>query len=524
MYLDLISSSTLFFRFYAADSFGDGWGSVRLSVSDNKGFRKILQPTQDANEQYLQYCFDQQRSADGDRLVAAATGILPNHPWEMYWTVTVSSSSADPWICTGTYMTYFVFIYHRPRDDSPKLIWLTLDRHLNALTENSPCTGCLRCLNAIGERCESSLRLGRDEFFIPYSLYGINNQWSSLNGYGTTFDIFSADRKQLYASGRLCDTAFQDECGAYLSMGNYIWRVTGALDRESVGIAWRFCDQTGGASTELTFEIDEKGRCIPGEKYAPRDENFPLSESENKLIVYNLRHIIVVKIFQNISFSEEQLHVIETVVGQIFNISSRNIQASYNMNKEIDYASVSPTANDLYHHTIDISMQLILPSYVDGDYSASEGVIHNETNMMLKVSADSGLFAMELQFVSRQQGVVGFHDIHSITINSCTSTSTSSSLESFLSSMPLLPLVSAYVADRGFLEVITLAVGALLVLVPLIALLQSWRTSRPGDWTRLGDGDDRADISSHIEAFPINLNIQTIHRSDNRISFGLDVS
>jgi hypothetical protein len=88
-----------------------------------------------------------------------------------------------------------------------------------------------------------------------------NYDWDSLNGYGTSFDVFSTDGMTLYYSGRQCTGYSNYACLMSLSPGNYRWRVTGALDPIQDSIAWEFCGYHGGASTELSFYLDGNGQC-----------------------------------------------------------------------------------------------------------------------------------------------------------------------------------------------------------------------------------------------------------------------
>jgi len=100
---------------------------------------------------------------------------------------------------------------------------------------------------------------------IAYEMYGYQDTWSSLYGYGTVFDISSVDGESRYFTGGMCGRGegYQTCDTSTLSPGTYIWRVTGLLDSHKDSIAWNFCSVSGGATTEVLFQIDDKGQCVP---------------------------------------------------------------------------------------------------------------------------------------------------------------------------------------------------------------------------------------------------------------------
>mmetsp|Transcript_9549 Transcript_9549/g.9585 ORF Transcript_9549/g.9585 Transcript_9549/m.9585 type:complete len:703 (-) Transcript_9549:138-2246(-) len=98
-----------------------------------------------------------------------------------------------------------------------------------------------------------------------YLLYGMDNTWSSWMGYGTTFDVSSLDGCTIYYQGQLCGSRTKyNACDlGDLKEGTYVWRVTGSADTAKEAIAWEFCGVHGSVQTQVVFEIDEDGYCIP---------------------------------------------------------------------------------------------------------------------------------------------------------------------------------------------------------------------------------------------------------------------
>jgi len=130
---------------------------------------------------------------------------------------------------------------------------------------------------------------------IAYEMYGYQDTWSSLYGYGTVFDISSVDGESRYFTGGMCGRGegYQTCDTSTLSPGTYIWRVTGSLDSHKDSIAWTFCSVSGGATTEVLFQIDEEGHCAPlmttiaGSSFLDHKLHLPDSEEEKQQLQYN---------------------------------------------------------------------------------------------------------------------------------------------------------------------------------------------------------------------------------------------
>ena len=104
---------------------------------------------------------------------------------------------------------------------------------------------------------------------LAYSLYSSNmGPWEGLDGYGSTYEIFSMDGQKLYFEGTYCGSMQNTSTYCDLSVlpsGKYIWRVTGAHAEQSArsAIAWEFCGIQGGAMTQIEFKLNEQGECSP---------------------------------------------------------------------------------------------------------------------------------------------------------------------------------------------------------------------------------------------------------------------
>eukprot|EP00607_Mallomonas_marina_P008941 CAMPEP_0182422564 /NCGR_PEP_ID=MMETSP1167-20130531/8293_1 /TAXON_ID=2988 /ORGANISM="Mallomonas Sp, Strain CCMP3275" /LENGTH=547 /DNA_ID=CAMNT_0024600733 /DNA_START=304 /DNA_END=1947 /DNA_ORIENTATION=+ len=95
-----------------------------------------------------------------------------------------------------------------------------------------------------------------------YTLYGQNEMWSSLDGYGTSFAVYSSHENELYFTGRLCGASTGCPIST-LPPNTYVWRVSGAFDPDKDDLGWEFCGVHGGVMTEVFFEINSDGDCNP---------------------------------------------------------------------------------------------------------------------------------------------------------------------------------------------------------------------------------------------------------------------
>ena len=73
----------MYCRFYAADTFGDGWDGAKLHIYDTRTYYDKVAPDCHNNPIVVQYCFDPSISKDGDVVSATVFGIDPDYVWEV---------------------------------------------------------------------------------------------------------------------------------------------------------------------------------------------------------------------------------------------------------------------------------------------------------------------------------------------------------------------------------------------------------------------------------------------------------
>eukprot|EP01041_Mallomonas_annulata_P012706 gene12706-26763_t len=258
-------------RFFTADTFGDGWHSAIFEIADKHGVHLTSTISQDSKSVYKSYCFDSSISKDGDTVIAGVNGLTEKQFWEIYWTATDDNGSTY----IGTFKTFMTFEYHANNGS----YWTTLKNSHNILPIKKSCSNCetfeikktptKKSYTSTEQSkqksgSKSAYKAHSRQLLESYHLYGKSDSWSSLDGYGTTFDISSADGITRFFSGSLCNGSIDQSsvCDiSKLSEGNYIWRVSGAFSDDRDDVSWEFCGVKGGAMTEVLFHMDAEGDC-----------------------------------------------------------------------------------------------------------------------------------------------------------------------------------------------------------------------------------------------------------------------
>ena len=101
-----------------------------------------------------------------------------------------------------------------------------------------------------------------------YSLHGEahdGSSWFASDRSGSNMHTSDVFGEELYYSATLCaGTSVSDPCGLeLLPRGVYTWRVTGALNRHRYDVSYSFCGVWGVAQSEVVFEVDCDGDCVP---------------------------------------------------------------------------------------------------------------------------------------------------------------------------------------------------------------------------------------------------------------------
>jgi len=296
-----------------------------------------------------------------------------------------------------------------------------------------------------------SRRLSSRALEAKYNLYS-PTAWDSLNGYGTTFDISSSDGREHYLSGSFCgeyssQTELSSGCKPdVLPEGTYVWRVSGAQDVYKDEISWDFCSVHGSSSTEVKFQVDESGKCIPldvivynGDTYlstASSESKTASSPYDNEVI--KLRATIHLSgLSADSDLTARQLSVIQSSIASVLsyacvsgnvepesvNIVSVDVSTTL-MSEGLD-SMLEETESVTHHMTFEVELRVGLFGY--SDTSLSEQKFSDNIAGYVQMMVDLGIFQAEILALSLSSGVYGLEaarvqDIYALQIEEISST------------------------------------------------------------------------------------------------------
>ena len=277
-----------------ADQFGDGWGGANLVITAPDGSTDSFAPYCSSRNPFtFRYC----PSLPTDTgIYTLAVPKAPEAPffWEIYWSVEEELTGK---IYNGDHATRIRFVFD---SQSASFNFTSADHLLN----NSTCKVCpgqppkpkpkaaAKLPDVIAKPAPVALAAPKvfrriqqtptptgKPTVVPTAWPTLNssamgdwhwlhlqdsaaNGWFEADGKGTSFYISDPDGKQLKSAGTLCPDMFSYQCWQPLLDGTYILRLGGGLDVNSGDHTWSFCGKTGGAQTQLLFQIAD-GTCTP---------------------------------------------------------------------------------------------------------------------------------------------------------------------------------------------------------------------------------------------------------------------
>jgi len=92
------------------------------------------------------------------------------------------------------------------------------------------------------------------------------SSWFSSFHHGVNYYISDLEGRKLLSTGTKCDEFATQNCWQTLPDGDYVLRITGDLNVQSVTRSWSFCGRTGSISEMLVFTISN-GECDAIEAY-----------------------------------------------------------------------------------------------------------------------------------------------------------------------------------------------------------------------------------------------------------------
>eukprot|EP00607_Mallomonas_marina_P008141 CAMPEP_0182425060 /NCGR_PEP_ID=MMETSP1167-20130531/11396_1 /TAXON_ID=2988 /ORGANISM="Mallomonas Sp, Strain CCMP3275" /LENGTH=210 /DNA_ID=CAMNT_0024605393 /DNA_START=273 /DNA_END=902 /DNA_ORIENTATION=+ len=104
-----------------------------------------------------------------------------------------------------------------------------------------------------------------------YTLYGANEfTWCNGDRLGSEFAIYDYYGYSLYLHGTISrnnEATGPCDLSELIPGVSYLWRTTGALNMNARDVSYEFCGVKAGVSTEVYFQVDCDGECVPIESY-----------------------------------------------------------------------------------------------------------------------------------------------------------------------------------------------------------------------------------------------------------------
>jgi hypothetical protein len=224
------------------DQFGDGWDTAELIVTTPDGTHDYFaQSCEKTNPHQLRYC-PNLASDGGLYSFSLPNALKAKFYWELQWGVFEESTAT--WF-RGQWDTKMDF------DWDPDTLSFSARKREKVLPSN---TTCVRCKTRPTEKPTPALRYlkGSDDKThtptvspAPTLATAVTNNWRYLNlkttgnpwfekrYQGTNYYVSDARGHKLIASGTLCEDETTKQCWLDLPDGDYILRVTGALNKKS---------------------------------------------------------------------------------------------------------------------------------------------------------------------------------------------------------------------------------------------------------------------------------------------------
>ena len=370
---------------------------------------------------------------------------------------------------------------------------------------------------------KSKSKLGRNLASPQASLYGYQDSWYSLSGYGTFYDISSSDGQTLLYSGSLCGDGANGKCNIVLPAGNYVWRVSGALDDHQDMVAWDFCDVYGGSTTEVTFTIDAAGSCAPNKVKLLYDivgsdsTSYRGMHSGSSYRGVTLEGTLVLNGLATDHITDADTAVIRSVLGQEFGQASAGASGVEEVVRIVSCTAnptVSKKDRSLSEHsatsaTIVFQVE-VAPEKFGFDSSESTDVTALATSIRnflqessMSTNGKSSIFVAKIIAKARASGVQNLQKIYAAELVDL------AVVDSVSESILGVPLMGA-------------ALGTLLVLILVVAWARKRHNRKMNKITR-----ERAvlDESKHIQSqMPMAMRMNTIHNSIGRLATDRDYS
>mmetsp|Transcript_14450 Transcript_14450/g.14547 ORF Transcript_14450/g.14547 Transcript_14450/m.14547 type:complete len:669 (+) Transcript_14450:1-2007(+) len=266
------------------------------------------------------------------------------------------------------------------------------------------------------------------EHINEYLLYGENAfSWYTTDRRSSYFRISDCEGRELYYTGTLCEGVLSHApCDlSQLSEGTYLWRANGFLDPNKESTSYSFCGVRGSFSTELQFEVDNHGNCVPL-RFRTLDDvcsaQNMTSATDSVQTSVSLLGSIILEGKRGDDLTAEDIHVIRTTLAQEFSeasvrgpieetievLSWESIPSSHTVGRKLEDTSLESRAT----HQIDFRATVISEHFgVDGTDEENLDSFADDLSVYLHHSMVSGLFTSKLVSNAVRGGVMGLQSV-----------------------------------------------------------------------------------------------------------------
>jgi len=259
-----------------------------------------------------------------------------------------------------------------------------------------------------------------------YSLHG-DRQFTWCNGdrMGSEFFVSNKHGSYLHYRGTLSwSEKSETPCDlSDLIVGEtYVWRTTGALNANARNATYEFCGFTGGASSELYFQVNSEGECVPLESFDLADicrnkdtkPSYRNLENVNTQETYvTLQGSIYIEGIRSKELSPTDLNVLSSTLSHDF---YEGMTGDFeNEENIVEIQSVTPLSGAFVNpsrrrdssslHQVDFQVTVIAENFgVDGSNVLAANELGRILSNYLSHSMRAGLFTSKLTARARLEG------------------------------------------------------------------------------------------------------------------------
>jgi len=256
-----------------------------------------------------------------------------------------------------------------------------------------------------------------------FKLYGEDdNSWCSGSRLGSNWHVSDKGGYWLYKSGTLSwSTEGKGSCDlSDLAIGKtYSWRVTGAMNPKAKDVSYEFCGVRGGASSEVVFQIDCDGECVPLSYNVPCGEDYEYGYQLQESSV-TLQGSIYLEGVEVSELSAKDLGIIRASLSHEFNEitdheSSAEDIVQIQAHKVVPVAPAPPDSRRLEGqtaHQVDFTVKVFANHYgVDVANDVAVSKLPARLSSFLDHSMHSGLFKSKVVSRAMTDGSEGLQSV-----------------------------------------------------------------------------------------------------------------